>query len=63
MEYDRECVVCMALYLNGAVVTWYNNNVDGIDHQRDIWSFKLVITRLYDQFIYHALIGTLVDKF
>jgi hypothetical protein len=48
MEYDKEHVVCMALYLDGAVVTWYDDNMDGIDHQKDIWLFKMIITRLYD---------------
>jgi hypothetical protein len=63
MEYDREQVVCMVMYLEGTAVTWYNDNVNGIDHQQDVWSFKLVITRLYDRFICHALVGTTADKF
>jgi hypothetical protein len=63
MEYDRKQVVCMALYLDGTAVTWYNDNVDGIDHQRDVWSFKLVITGLYDWFIHHTLVGITADKF
>jgi hypothetical protein len=63
MEYNREQVVCMAMYLDGTAVTWYNDNVDGIDHQRGVWWFKLIITRLYDQFIHHASVGTTADKF
>jgi hypothetical protein len=31
-----------------AAVTWYDDNVDGIDHQKEVWSFKMVITGLYD---------------
>jgi hypothetical protein len=63
MEYDREQVVCTAMYLEGTVATWYGNNVDGLDHQRDVWSFKLVITGLYDWFVHHTSVGTTADKF
>jgi hypothetical protein len=35
------------MYLEGTAVTWYDDNVDGLDHQRDVWLFKLVITGLY----------------
>jgi hypothetical protein len=28
-----------------------------------MWSFKLVITGLYNQFVHHALVGTAADKF
>jgi hypothetical protein len=48
MELDKECVVCMALYLEDAAVTWYDDNVDGMDHQKKVWSFEMVITGLYD---------------
>jgi hypothetical protein len=63
MEYDRERVVCMAMYLEGTAATWYDDNVNGLDHQRDVWSFKLVITGLYDWFVHHASVGTAADKF
>jgi hypothetical protein len=53
----------MAMYLEGTAVIWYNVNVNGLDHQRDVWSFKLIITRLYDQFVHHASVGTTADKF
>ena len=63
VDYDKACVVRMALYLNSTAATWYNDNVDGIDHQKDVWSFKLVITSLYDRFVHHTLVGTTADKF
>jgi hypothetical protein len=53
----------MAMYLEGTAATWYDNNVDGLDHQQDVWSFKLVITGLYDRFVHHASVGTAADKF
>jgi hypothetical protein len=53
MEFDKEQVVCIALYLEGTMITWYNDNVDSMDHQNNIWLFKMVITSLYDQFVHH----------
>jgi hypothetical protein len=63
MEFDKERVVCTALYLEDTTITWYDDNVDGMDHQNDVWSFKMVITRLYDRFIHHVSVGATADKF
>jgi hypothetical protein len=63
IEYNREQVVCTAMYLEDTAAMWYDVNVNGIDHQRNVWSFKLVITGLYDQFVHHASVGTAADKF
>jgi hypothetical protein len=63
MEFDKERVVCTALYLEDTTITWYDDNVDGMDHQNDVWSFKMVITGLYDRFVHHVSVGAAVDKF
>jgi len=48
MEHDKDCISCMALFLQGDALCWYNDNVDGINHRKNIWSFKTIVTRLYD---------------
>jgi hypothetical protein len=63
MELDKECIVCTALYLEDAAITWYDDNVDGIDHQKEVWSSKMVITGLYDQFVHNGAVSTAADKF
>jgi hypothetical protein len=37
--------------------------VDGIDHQKEVWSFKMVITRLYNRFVHHVAVSAATDKF
>ena len=39
------------------------SNVDGIDHQKEVWSFKMVITGLYDRFVHNGAVSTAADKF
>jgi hypothetical protein len=63
MEFDKEQVVCTALYLEDTAITWYDDNVDSMDHQNDVWSFKMVITGLYDRFVHHVSVGATADKF
>jgi len=48
MEHDEDCISCMALFLQGDALHWYNDNIDGINHQKDVWSFKTMVTGLYD---------------
>jgi hypothetical protein len=55
MEFNKKWVVCMALYLEDTMITWYNDNMDGMDHQNNVWLFKMVITGLYDWFVYHVV--------
>jgi len=32
MEHDKNCISCTALFLQGDVLCWYDDNVDGINH-------------------------------
>jgi hypothetical protein len=61
--FDSECIVFTAMYLEGTALTWYNDNVDGIHHQEKEWSFKYVVTGLYDHFVHSEAVGEAVDKF
>jgi hypothetical protein len=60
---DKNHIVCMAIFLQGPALIWSNNNVDGMDHQKDTWSFKTVVIRLYDCFIHEVALGAVSDKF
>jgi len=48
MEHDKDRISCMALFLQGDMLCWYDDNVNGINHRKDVWSFKTVVTGLYD---------------
>jgi len=63
MEHDEDCISCMALFLQGDVLCWYNNNINGINHQKDIWSFKTIVTGLYDGFIHNVALTEASEKF
>ena len=47
-EYDEDCIVCTALFLQGSALTWYNDNVNVLDRPQKVWSFKTLITGLYN---------------
>ena len=51
------------MYLSGAALTWFNNNVDGLHCHKKGWTFKEVITGLYDRFIYHTGMQDATEKF
>jgi len=36
MEYNEDHVSCMALFLEGNTLCWYDDNINGINHQKDI---------------------------
>jgi len=52
-----------AMYLGKKAKTWFNDNVKGINHRRQVWTFKDVITGLYDQFIHKSSIQDATQKF
>jgi hypothetical protein len=51
------------MYLSEKAKTWFNDNVEGINHRRWVWTFKDVITSLYDQFIHKSSIQDATQKF
>jgi len=63
MEHDEDHISCTALFLQGNMLHWYDDNIDGINHQKDIWSFKTVVMGLYDQFIHNMALTEVSEKF
>jgi len=63
MEHDEDYVSCMALFLQGDALCWYDDNVNRINHQKDVWSFKTIITGLYDHFIHNVVLTEASEKF
>ena len=47
-EYNEDCVVCAALFLQGSALTWYNDNMNVLDCPQKVLSFKTLITGLYN---------------
>jgi hypothetical protein len=62
-EREREHIALTAMYLGEKAKTWFNDNVEGINCQRRVWTFKDVITGLYDQFIHESSIQDATQKF
>lgn len=62
-DLDEDCVVCMAMFLRGTALMWYNDNVDGESHQLDRWSFETVVMGLYDHFLHKVALGSASDEF
>lgn len=61
--FDDEHIVVTAMYLEGTALMRYNDNIDGINCQKTILSFKYVISGLYDCFIHSKALSKAVDKF
>src|SRR6202789_3965862 len=59
----RTSIQCRLSSMRRAALTWYNDTVDGSDHQEDAWSFKTVVTGLYDRFIHNVATRAAVDSF
>jgi hypothetical protein len=49
-ELDSELVICMAVFLQGDALMWFNGNINGMDHQWKAWLLRTVIAGLYDCF-------------
>jgi hypothetical protein len=62
-EHEHDCIMLTAMYLDKKAKTWFNDNVKGVNHQRQVWTFKDVITALYDQFIHELSIQDATQKF
>jgi len=63
LERERERIVLTAMYLGEKAKTWFNDNVEGINRHRRVWTFKDVITGLYDRFIHESSIQDATQKF
>jgi len=62
-ERKRDHIMLTAMYLDEKAKTWFNDNVEGINHWRQVWIFKDVITGLYDRFIHESSIQDVTQKF
>jgi hypothetical protein len=62
-EYDEERIVYAPMYLEGDVLSWFNDNIDNFHCQQEYWTFKEVIMGLYDHFVFRAATCDASDKF
>jgi hypothetical protein len=56
-------IVYIPMYLGGDALLWFNDNIDGFHCQQEYWTFKEVITGLYDRFIFLSATRDASDKF
>jgi hypothetical protein len=62
-EHERDRITLTAMYLDEKAKTWFNNNIKGDNCQRWVWTFKNVITGLYDRFIHKSSIQDVTQNF
>ena len=62
-ELDSERVEFAAIHLEGIALTWFEDNVDGVYRRHSSWSFKDVITGLYDRFIHDNATNDATERF
>ena len=51
---NKDWVLYTGLYLEGLASQWYDQEVNSLDQQVQDWTFKDVICRLFQQFVYEA---------
>jgi len=62
-ECECDHIMLMVMYLDDKAKTWFNDNIKSINHRRQVWTFKDVITGLYDWFIHESSIQDVTQKF
>jgi len=62
-ELDQDRVSVAAMYLSAQASTWFNDNVESASRRRRHWTFKRVVTGLYDRFIHESSIQDATHKF
>lgn len=60
---DRERIAVTGLYLTDRARDWFDDNVEGINRYRKRWTFKDVITGLYDYCVNIGAIQEATEKF
>jgi hypothetical protein len=62
-ENDSDWIEYTAMFLENNALSWFEDDVDGAYHQRTHWTFKDVITGLYDRFAHDNSMHNASDKF
>jgi len=62
-DVDDARVSIVAMFLTGKAHVWFNDNVESVTRRIRRWSFKDVVTGLYDRFIHDASIQDATTKF
>jgi hypothetical protein len=62
-DTDDAWVSIVAMFLTGKAHVWFNDNVESVTCRIRHWSFKDVVTGLYDRFIHDASIQDATTKF
>ena len=62
-ENDSDRIEFTAMFLENTASVWFEDNVDGAYRQCSTWTFKEVITGLYDRFVHDNATHDTNDKF
>jgi hypothetical protein len=62
-DYEWDRIALTAMFLDEDASQWFNDNIDSVLRKKRNWSFKSVITGLYDRFIHNASIQDATTKF
>ncbi|KZT06183.1 uncharacterized protein LAESUDRAFT_714528 [Laetiporus sulphureus 93-53] len=60
---DEECLQMLGQYLKGAASEWYNDTIDDIDVDAQLWSFVEALCMLFRQFLHFASTISAADHF
>jgi hypothetical protein len=62
-ENDSDHIEFTAMFLEDTASVWFKDNVDGAYRQCSSWTFKEVVTGLYDRFVHDNATHDATDKF
>jgi hypothetical protein len=62
-EHDSDCIEFTAMFLENTALTWFKDSIDSACCQCTAWTFKEVITGLYDWFVHENTTQNTSGKF
>jgi len=63
LQLDSQCVMLMGMQLSRIATTWYTQEVTGLSHAPQRWTFKEVITAMFKWFLTEITTQKAVDAF
>ena len=62
-QLDSQCMMLTGMHLSGIATTWYTQEVTGLSHAPQRWTFKEVITAMFKWFLMEITAQKAVDAF
>jgi hypothetical protein len=62
-EQEPKRISILPHFLKGELETWFNDNVEGMSRSKQDWTFKEVISGIYDRFLHELSIQDVTERF